>query len=556
MKSPIRWSSAIAITIAVSIGDAAAQTAPTTALLFKSGQAYLERSMEVDTDVDEGHARLRLPTGIHGTIWLGSNDVALSSATASLMETEVERPVQDMIGLLRCTVGRTAMITFSDGAPNGARPPQSLRGRVVRLIGPTARASAGSEIEPAAPKLIVIELERGQGTSLVCRPIEQVIAVADIDPKLDMDADEWTYSGPVQHPVLDITYRPLPSPPASGAKVTLASMANGLAWAPSYSLELRDGGRARLVGKAILVNDLEDLVDTNVRLVVGHPHLKFAGVPSVLLPEIRLDQFRALLERDAQPFRGVMNNPMSQVMSNSASFERASFAPSGPEASVAGEVSEDLYIYEGGRITLAKGARAYLPLLAHDISCEHRYDWDLPNQVDSYARFVDRSNEEPTPVWHVLRLTNSTSAPWTTAPVIVQGTKGPLAQSTIEYTAPTTTTTVRLTMALGLVGSALEYRADSVVAPRTEVGLFGDRFERIDVKGKLELRNLTGKTTPLRIKKSLSGDVVEVSGEPVVTGEAEGLGQVNAARTLTWSLDLAANATWTTEYTYRVLIRR
>jgi hypothetical protein len=291
--------------------------------------------------------------------------------------------------------------------------------------------------------------------------------------------------------------------------------------------------------------------------VVGYPNLKLATVKSSLLPEVTLDMFRQMLAvADNSPEGGQLGH-MSQMMSNTIAVGRAAMAgPSGPAGATPGEAAEDLYLYDIGRVTLAKGERAYVPLLEAKIPFRHRYDWDLPDQVNRHAQFVDREGQEPVPVWHVLQLENRTDAPWTTAPILIQGDKGPLAQSTILYTPHATETTVKLTKALNLVGETFEFRADDSNAPRDEVFVFSTRYEKIEVQGRIELTNRSTKLAPMRITKQLSGDVISAEGDPKIQGQAKGLGQVNASRTLTWTFDLAAGATWSAEYRYRVLIRR
>ena len=72
-------------------------------------------------------------------------------------------------------------------------------------------------------------------------------------------------------------------------------VATGLAWTPSYVLDLGENDRSRLRGKAVVVNDLEDLKETQVRLVIGFPNIEFAGVDSALMPSVTLESLAAML---------------------------------------------------------------------------------------------------------------------------------------------------------------------------------------------------------------------------------------------------------------------
>jgi hypothetical protein len=228
---------------------------------------------------------------------------------------------------------------------------------------------------------------------------------------------------------------------------------------------------------------------------------------------------------------------------------------SGPTTPAPGEAEEDLYIYDGGTLDLERGQRAYIPLFSADVPFAHRYDWDLEDRVDAHARFVQTS-PEPTPLWHVLRVNNTTRAPWTTAPILIHGAKGPLAQSQVTYTPVGREAIVRLTKALNLVGESVEYRTDDATSTREEVYLFGNRYELIAVKGQLNITNHSDRAAPIKVTKSLSGDVTSHTGDPVIRGRTKGLGQVNASRDLEWTVTVDPGQTWEATYEYRVLIRR
>ncbi|MFQ5748516.1 MAG: hypothetical protein ACE5H3_03545, partial [Planctomycetota bacterium] len=70
------------------------------------------------------------------------------------------------------------------------------------------------------------------------------------------------------------------------------------------------------------------------------------------------------------------------------------------------------------------------------------------------------------------------------------------------------------------------------------------------------LHNRGSKTVRMHVVKHLSGDVLSAEEEPAVESPALGLGQVNAARTLTWEFSLEPGAVWKTGFRYRVLVRR
>lgn len=519
------------------IQEPAAAPPPRAALLFKSGQAYLER--EVALAPETAAVRLRLPDGIHGTMWLGSGTHQLQRAVAAQAEEPVQQPVQALADVLRMAVGQT--VTLEVAAGDGTA---TFDGRIVSILEGPAVVPAGGIPVIGAPAAVAVDLTHG--TQVI--PLQRILGVT-LPPAAQRS---WTYTAAVKRPVLEVALAPAGRP----GRLTLASMASGLSWAPSYVLELGPGGKARLTGKAVVVNDLEDLVETRLRLVVGFPHFQFAGVRDPLLPDVMLAQFRNMLagaEADA-PRLGVPG-VMAQTL-RAAELGYAAEPISGPATPLEAEPSEDLYVYDLGAVSLRRGERAYLPLLSQEVEYAHRFDWELPDRVDRYDRFQPPEEVEAAPVWHVLRLRNAAQAPWTTAPILVTGDAGPVAQSRLDYTAAGAEASVRLTRAMDLVGQILEVRADSERAERQAVRLFGNDYERVRVKGTLELANHSRRAASMRVVKHFSGDLVNAEGDPKAQGEATGLGEVNASRVLTWEFELAAGATWKASFEYSVLLRR
>lgn len=511
---------------------AAAAPAPHEALLFKSGQAYLVRDVPVAAGA--ASARMLLPEGIHGTLWLGSSTLTLVSARSLLADAGVEQEVGDLVGILRMAVGREVTLEVLGGGDGGGN--QFVSGRILRLLETPPVQAAGAVPMPGRPSVLVLD-------HLVI-PVDRVVGAT---LRFDPGAAAWSYRAPVRRPVLEATLQPA----AQAGALSFSSMANGLAWAPSYVLQLGAEGQGRLVGKAVIVNDLEDLAETHVRLVVGYPNIQFAEVRDPLFPEVALSQFQAMLNQpQGQERLGVA---LQNYSANTARFDSM---PSGPPQATPGETAEDLYLYDVGTVSLKRGERAYLPLLEQAVEYKHRFDWELPDKVDRYANFSPGEEAEDPPVWHVLRVCNHGAAPWTTAPILITGELGPLAQSSLDYTPVGGENGVRLTQALDIVGKSLEVRADEARAQRESVVLFGGSYERVRVKGTLELVNHSRRAAPMHVVKHVSGDLAATPEGAAVAGEAQGLGQINASRTLTWEFELAAGGTWKAEYEYEVLIRR
>ncbi len=510
--------------------------APREALVFPGGQAFLSRRFALEPDARR--ASFLLPAAERGSFWLSSESHAVQRAQARWEEIPLERPVRSLADAVRMAVGGQVVLEVA-GKPDSRFVP----GTLLRLLESPEKIPIGRPLEAGVPESVVLATELG----IQVLPFTEVRGVRfspDFQPG-------WTYTAPLRRELLEVELEPH-SGAGSTPSLWISSLAQGLSWSPSFYLQLGGKDRARLVGKALVINDLEDLTETRVRLVLGRPNFAFHGLPSFLLPEASFPVPRpSVPENREESMAGI---PMLRELGYSAPA-----APAGPVVPLPEVSSEDLHIYEAGSLTLKKGERAYLPLLEQEIAIEHRFDWEIPDRVDRRARFRPLAGEESPPVRHVLKLHNEGQVPWPPAPVLVAGPDGPLAQAVLGFAPAGGDAEITLAQATELEGEILEVRAESEGQPRKPgslFGLFGNKYESIEIQGDLVLHNRGSKTVRMHVVKHLSGDVLSTQGEPEVESRALGLGQVNAARTLTWESSLQPGAVWKTTFHYRVLVRR
>ena len=66
---------------------------------------------------------------------------------------------------------------------------------------------------------------------------------------------------------------------ASGhANLTMGYLEHGLGWTPSYLVSLKDDQTALITMQSVLVDDVEDLKDTDLFFVVGVPNFAYANI--------------------------------------------------------------------------------------------------------------------------------------------------------------------------------------------------------------------------------------------------------------------------------------
>ncbi len=341
------------------------------------------------------------------------------------------------------------------------------------------------------------------------------------------------------------------------ANVSMTYLAKGIAWSPSYVVDISDEDKARLVAKAVIVNDLIPLKDVSVDLIAGFPHIQFSEVQSTF----SLTPLQQIFDRLSQSRRESSRNRLnfSNVMTQQVSFARAPSGapmPSAPLDPVAGEGEEDLYFYELDNVTLKKGERGYFPLFKEEVDYEHIFTWTIQNTIDENTRYNHQNEEQEPPqeVWHSIKLTNPSDNPWTTAPATTMKNGRILGQDTLFFTPGKASSELKITQAVSVQAEHNEYEVER---QRNAATFYNYRYDLVTVKGELELTNYKDKSISVKITKNLSGEVLEADADPTITKLARQLRSVNPESQIIWTKEVepGKDNNVMLEYKYRLYVR-
>ncbi|MFH5806493.1 hypothetical protein [Alienimonas sp. DA493] len=474
---------------------------------FKDGHALVRR--EGTAPLQGGVARVDgLPEPVFGTFWpyAAGEGVELKSATAGYQAVTLTRTPLSAEEILTAAAGTRIVVHESRGEEDISYP-ATILGRPTRSAEEQDRndrnpaAGGGQPTLPVRGPTILLQTEQGV----------RVVPIASIN--------EFTLVGPVPKTIEEqvvktgLKLRVIGAEPNAEATVGLSYVQKGFKWVPQYKVSLGKDGRAKVVLQAALVNDLIDLDDATVRLVVGVPTFAFAGQTDPISLQVAYDQVnqaRRLNEFSDFDGDGLMlsNSIQTQVRSLGRSGAQSAEAPD-PEVT-GGTRAEDLFVYTLEHVTLAKGERMTVKVKEFDVPYEDRYEALLPLvpprellSDDNERRRVGSLVAAST-VRHSVVLTNVTDAPFTTAPALLYRDGQILAQSLMTYAAPGGTAEVNL-------GSAVEVSVDleeSITGRKPEPNLRGmDRFERIALRGTIEITNRRPEATTIRLTKLVPGEV-------------------------------------------------
>lgn len=484
--------------------------------MFKNGLAVVDLAVPLPPDGGACHLEA-MPEAVMGTFWLSwPEGVALEHVKAAGMEVTRRIPASSIREVLESQIGQAVDIELDN---------RWQRVRIVDLPKPT--------IDPEAqlrrndhPLGSIIVLEDGFG-----RRVTNVDSIRDVR-LLDAD-DPPTVSRPTKEHVLQFDVRYTQADGPRPTHLYVQYLASGLAWIPSYILSLENPEQALLSAKAVIVNDMMAMKEANVQLIAGYPHLLYGDKPSPLASRPLRELFQ-LLSQGPNGRREVLANVM---MAQSAAFDRGRVAEDRPMAiptPLEGETVEDLYYYAVGPVTLDKGERAYVPMFATPVPIKHLHTWDIPDFVEGEQYQADVARQQ-SDVWHSLTVKNTTTAYWTTAPCTTQIDGRLLGQDLLHYTPPGADTELKINRAVAVDAKQEEWESSR---ERNAMQVADRGYDLVHVKGELTVTNYKDAPITLRIKKTISGEVVQADGQPTIVKLAEGVRRVNPRSQLTWEIDI------------------
>jgi hypothetical protein len=338
------------------------------------------------------------------------------------------------------------------------------------------------------------------------------------------------------------------------ATISISYLAKGMAWVPSYRLDISHKKTLILEQKAVLKNELENLENTRISLISGFPSVQFAHVTSPLSLRSNWQEFFTQLSTPRRRGHASLDNVVSQ---QAVSFNRP--APGGGldlSAIPTGD-GVDLHYQEIGRHTLDEGDSMAIKVARAKSSYQRIVEWIVPDtrgvhgqHIQDYQRTQDPERYQDA-AWDAVRFKNPFSFPMTTAPAMVVS-KGRFNGQRMSYWVNSgEETTLHITKALSIRTFSAE---EEERGPRKDLYLGGSRYYRTKVKGELRANNHRKETVTLVIRRRFSGDLIKADRSPRCTLREEGVYSVNKRNQCTWTLQLKPGQEIKLNYRYSILV--
>ena len=523
--------------------------------LFKNGLAVVRATFPIDGA--GSYCWDRVPHVIHGTFWVESDgEVAVQSTTRRIEETDDSGAPRGV--LQNDLAGKEVTITLRDkNSPQDPRitgtvwalPPRAgkrLWDTNYASLNPSARSyywSSQVQMPQPAPaastgNFLVLHDETGARRYIDLSVIASVVAKGPFG----------TVKRMVEKPVLVFDVR---KAPANGGMVRVSWLTKGLAWMPSYQVDLSDAKILRIRQNAVVRNESDDLANTEIQLISGFPSVRFGAVDSPLWQGTGLSAFFQQINQSATGF--IRDNVLSQqaVYSNSAT---ANSAAAMPELTEQGDASNDIHYESIGSHTLKSGDSFAVDIASATSAYERVVEWVVPDGRDASGRYSRGNNEVRDEMpWDAVRFANPFKFPMTTAAALVTEGGKFRGQNQTEWVNPGQRACLRVTRALSVQTESSEIEEEG---QREIVWIAGNDYQRTRVKGRLVVRNFRGKEVTITIRREFSGKLIEADAKPESKLRAEGVYSVNPRRQLDWTIQLPAGGEKELTYRYEVLVDR
>lgn len=352
----------------------------------------------------------------------------------------------------------------------------------------------------------------------------------------------------------------------SGKKnLNLMYLQKGIGWFPSYLVEIDENNKAIVTLKSTLINDVEDIDNSELSFVVGVPNFKYNYLESPLTSGASLLTFISNLNGGNSRGYGSFDN--SNYLSNAimtqsttAYNEDGNFDfHESTEFNADFTNEEDLYFYKHENVTLKKGDRATYNLLKTTVDFEHIYEVTIPqNGVYYYNYSKEYSDPASNKVWHSIKLKNSTKMPWTTGTAMVvkreKDDVKPISQDMMKYTPVSSDTYLKITVSPDISAKERDKEISRVEKSKRNNN---DYYDLVTVEGSIVLKNFKDKDVKLNVKRDIVGTLKSSDVEWEYTKYPNSYYYaINPTNNVSWDVKLKPGEEKEITYTYTIYIYR
>ena len=489
--------------------------------VFKNGLAFYIR--EAETELRDGWCVAeQIPPAAFGTLAVFAND---------------DDKIVDIVG-----AGPGEIFEFDDrDLPKTVETKRKylefslhLKVELRYLMKGTIQSAAG-EIVQVGEEFVILD----NGTNNFAVPIKDITRMQALGLPLRLHVAQKTEAD-------------APPKSAESGKLSLgmAYLSKGaLTWIPEYTLKLIDEENAELTLRGTVINEAEDLIHTDIHLVVGVPHFAHSDQ----LAPIAVGQVIRTIGTGLAS--SMSNQKQSQMLSNSAvvfnnagTFDNADALVvdeqsvsrrSGNLGQFTGSLPQletlagtDFTVYTKKDMTLRSGEKAIVTLFTKQVKFSHLYRWTIPSEVR-----------------HHLVLQNQTETPWTTGPCLVLSPdRQPLSEDILHYTAKGSRCEMPITAAINMATTLNE---KEIARKTKEYSPNNNTFyDLVTLGGELQVQSFEKNVAEVIVESKVPGTPIELGEGGTSTMNPEKLRLLEKEANVRWKFDMKPGEKKTIPYTY------
>ncbi|NLX25285.1 MAG: DUF4139 domain-containing protein, partial [Lentisphaerae bacterium] len=488
-------------TIATVADEAASNRLPVHEItVFKDGHAFIQHSGTLPVDESGKIIMDYLPAPVLGTFWpyVDDQNATLGSVVAGIRKVETEKTALSIGEMIEANIG--ARIIFRDGEIDREA---TIVGIPTRSSEELASYASPTDLPQLPQKSDVLLLRTTEGIrTLPLSSIDQLTFVDERKEKVVQEEFRNRLS-------LNVKWN---NQPKETANVGLVYLQLGIRWIPSYRIAIQDDGTAVLKLEATLINELIDLDDVTANLVIGVPSFAFKDSVDPISLREDIARLSSTFQNNSRTATALLSNAiLSQMAVPMVESGSGNALEAGPEVGESGK-SEDLYMFTVDHITLKKGERMVLPIAEYELSYEDVYTLDIPiappmemlQNMNQNDRMTLLREGLTSTVAHKIRIENKSPHPFTTAPAMILKDGHILAQGMMKYTPVGGHADIKLTAAIDINVKKID--SETKRTPNA-VEWNGDRYTRIDLDGKITLKNYKMEPVTVEITRHVLGNL-------------------------------------------------
>jgi hypothetical protein len=251
-------------------------------------------------------------------------------------------------------------------------------------------------------------------------------------------------------------------------------------------------------------------------LVVGVPTFAFKDTLDPMALQETVARLGVYFDSQSASGFALSNAIMSQAVGLAGGrpgqdgFRNAAAPPAAMPEVTGADKDEDLFVFTVKGVTLKKGERMVLPVAEYELAYRDVYVLDLPfappaevraNANESQQRELTRLLGAPR-FTHVLRLSNSSRQPLTTAPALIASADRVLGQGVMSYTAPGSECDLALTTAVDVKVTKRDRETSRAPGGLT---VDGSSYLRVNLQGSIAVDNVRDRPVDIEVTRSVLG---------------------------------------------------